>query len=163
MHQPTMERYLRDFQEYGDQNSLREYIRLSGRSAGRFEQAITGLGPVLDALRFGEQPAYENLDILILQHHQPEVDEIVNWMLASSKADMKTRAIETMGQLGWESFIDSLAKLLESPNAWERLAAVKALGKISNARAIEILINSARDADPQIRSEIDQILKTRRE
>jgi HEAT repeat protein len=142
---------LEHFQAHGDRESLLAYIRLLDRNVKEYEAVVAAMEPVFDGLLFGERPCYESLDVNVLRRNRAETEAIVRWTAASSKADIKTSAIELMGVLGWDTFIPLLEQMLSAPAQWERLTAVSALTLISSGRARELLNRAARDPDPQVR------------
>jgi HEAT repeat protein len=156
-----MNSLLQRFQEYGDTKSLLEFVRLSGRSVQKYARAVGALAPVFEALTHGERPSYESLDTGALGHLMAEVEDIVEWMAAGSKADIRTRAIELMGALGCERFVPRLEGFLFSQVQWERLTAIAALAQIPGERSAELLRIAADDHDPQIRAEVRRVTKAR--
>jgi hypothetical protein len=152
---------LERFQEYGDTKSLLEFVRSSGRSVRSYEEAVAGMAPVFEGLAHGERPSYESLDRDLLRQLNAEVKEIVQWMCASNKADIRTRAIELMGTLGYESFVAPLERFLFSEIQWERLTAIAALGQMPGKRPVEILSVAAEDPDPEIRAEVRRVTTNR--
>jgi len=138
---------LKRFQENGDIESLLHFVRTSGRDEETYKAALDDLKPVLDALSFGWRPIYKNLDLTALRKRVTEVTDIVVWMAGSDSADMKSRAIELMGILGWESFIPLLRQHFSSEAEWERLAAIRALGQFSGDLTSEIF-HAAAEYDP---------------
>ncbi|MGB2603143.1 MAG: HEAT repeat domain-containing protein [Candidatus Sulfotelmatobacter sp.] len=153
---------LEHVQEDGDSKSLLEFIRESGRPVPRFQEAVAALAPVFEGLHHGERPLYESLHRDSLRQLRPEVEEIAQWMSASGKADIKTRAIELMGALGYGSFVAPLERFLRSEVQWERLTAIGALGQITGKPAAELLAEAAEDPDPQIRAEARRVTAGRR-
>jgi hypothetical protein len=151
--------HLEHFQNFGDTNSLLEFIKKSGRNEQNYKEAIINLSPIFESLSMGIQPPYKKLDQNALQRRSPEVGKIVKWMAESRKADMKTTAIELMGFLGWKTFNSYLKRSLSSEIKWERLAAIKALAQIPSKWAIELLRSIAKDPDPEIRKAVQQELK----
>jgi hypothetical protein len=92
--------YLRHFQDFGDKDSLLEFIKATGRDAERYRQALRILAPVFDPLSLGLEPAYDELNLEMMEQHRPEVKNILEWMAKSSKADMQEAAAETRRRLG---------------------------------------------------------------
>jgi len=153
---------LERFQESGNAESLLEFVRVSGRSVDRYEQAVAGLAPVFEGLTYGERPAYERLDKDLLRQLTPEVEQIVQWMDSSDKANIRTRAIELMGALGYDSFGSPLERHVASKVQWERLSAIAALASMHGKRSTEILNSIADDPDPQIRAEVRRLTTIRK-
>lgn len=150
---------LERFQEYGDARGLLEFVRGTGNSAARYESALAELAPVFEGLTHGEAPIFERLDRDHLRLFEPEVEQIVQWMSASSKANIQTSAIGLMGFLGYESFLAPLERYLLSNVKWQRLTAITALASIPGERAAGLLRMAARDPDPDIRAEVVRATK----
>jgi hypothetical protein len=149
----STEGYLRQFQDYGNRDSLEQFVRASGLDLGKYVSALNQLMPVFDALSFGEQPNYERIDKTPLEQHASEVQQILTWMTASGKADMRAAAIGLMGLLSWEVFFPPLERFLASDVQWERLAAIRALAKNQNKKAAALLRGALLDSDSQVRAE----------
>lgn len=105
---------LEGFQEFGDVSSLFDFVRTTGREGEKYRDALDGLKLVFDAQEFGLRPSYQDLDLDVLGHRKAEITDIVTRMAGSSKADIKTRAIELMGFLGWEPFLSLLPLLMQT-------------------------------------------------
>ncbi len=91
--------HLRRFQEYGDTDSLLEYIRLTGKDIARYKMAIQILTPVFDPLGHGESPRYRDLDHQQLRDYQTEVRFIATCMAGSEKADLQSSAAQLLDLL----------------------------------------------------------------
>lgn len=92
---------LRHFQEYGDPDSLLEYIRLTGKDTARYKLVLRILLPVFDPLGHGEYPRYHDIDDEQLQLYEPEVRVVASSMAASEKADLResgTRLLELLNE-----------------------------------------------------------------
>ena len=152
------EEHLRRFQDQGDRDGLVQYLRASGSDTASYRQVIDGLEPVFEALSFGEQPSYESLDKESLRGHAAEVEEVVELMFASVKADMRAAAAGLMGYMGWDSFVAPLERLLVSDVQWERLTAVRALAQMRNEKALTALKAAAASDDPEVRAEALRIV-----
>lgn len=87
---------LRRFQDFGDTNSLLEYVRLTGRDTGRYKAALQVLDSVFEPLSHGEHPRYRDLDRQHLRDYAAEVRFIAGCMAASGKADMQDSAAELL-------------------------------------------------------------------
>ncbi len=159
----SYEHHLQHFQDFGDTNSLLDFVRADGRDARKFQKVIELLASVFEALSFGVRPLYNNIDRNALRLHTTEVENIIKWMADSNKADMKTVAIELMGFLGWESFVPRLERCLLSEFKWERLTAIKALEQMGSERAIEILRVAIDDSEPEICEAVREALKRKNE
>src|SRR5258705_2093699 len=128
MSQPPGDRDPHSLQAVADFDSLLNSARANGEDVERYKAALADLSPVFDALSFGWRPIYQDLDVGALSRRMPEIIGIVRWMAASQKADLRTRAIELMGFLGWQSFGPDLRRHLSAEAASERAAAIAADG-----------------------------------
>jgi hypothetical protein len=97
----TIEDHLRHFQDYGDRSSLELFIRASGLDLEKYLPALDSLAPVLAAVAFGEHPNYERINKAALEQRPSEVKQILTWMSASDKANMRAAAIGLMRMLGY--------------------------------------------------------------
>ena len=153
---------LEQFQDSGDINSLLRFVRAEGKDQDKYKDAVGHLKLVFDAQMFGVRPIYENLDRVALRQCMAEVTDIVGWMASSDKADLKIRAIELIGFLGWEPFLPLLEQHLASEAKWERLTAISALGQIASARAVTILTAvTDHDPDPEIRTAAQRAIRSK--
>lgn len=144
------EHYRQRFLDAADTESLLEFVRLTGGDEQAYGEAVRLLAPVLEPLAFGEQPRYASLTPEALGRRRAEVEQIVQFLADSPKADARAAAVGTMAQLGWQTFTRRLAQLLASEVHWERLGAVEALGRIGGQPAIELLISAASDRNPEV-------------
>jgi HEAT repeat protein len=115
----------------------------SGLSATRLATSIARLQPVLRNLEFGEQPRYDELRPQELRELGPEIDFIVRHLAHSGAADQRIAGYHLMGVIGRDDFIDDLEAGLESDHQWERIEAVRALGRMSQPRAASLLRDAA--------------------
>jgi hypothetical protein len=145
------------FRETGSTTSLLDFVRGTGKDEQRYKEALDLLKPVFEALTFGWRPEYQNLDRNALRQRMTEVVDIITWMAGSVKADMKTRALELMGHLGWDPFFPLLQQHLASGEKWERLTAVRALGQTASDRTAPLLRELAADPDPEIRDAVRRL------
>lgn len=91
--------YLQHFQDFGDTESLLEFIKAGGSDTNRYREVVRILTPVFDTLSVGLQPAYNELNQEMLEQNRTEVENILEWMAQSNKADMQAAAEEIRRRL----------------------------------------------------------------
>lgn len=110
-----------------------------GLSEAKLRACTAGLKSIFDSLSFGEQPIYERIDRDLLRQLEPETDFVVRSMSRSTAADVRTAGFHIMGVLDLKSFIPDLLAAIESKEEWERIEAVRALGRMSHPEVCTIL------------------------
>ena len=147
------------FQQQADVDALITY----GKSLGHKEQdlyAVTDLlQPVFEALSLGLQPPYEELNHEQLLQHELELEFVVSNMMQSPAADMKIAAFHIVGKLDWKTFIPQLKVALASENAWERIEAATALGRMSHQEVRDILLAAHGHTDLHTRKAVSDALQ----
>lgn len=121
-----------------------------GLSEPRLRACVEGLKPIFDSLSFGEQPAYEQLDRAALTRLTPEIAFVVRAMAQSPTADLRTAGLQIMGALDSPAFIPDLQAGLESAQEWERIEAIRALGRTTQPEARTLLLSASSHPEPQI-------------
>ncbi len=144
----------RDFQETANLRSLIEFARASGRDAKGYERVADGLEPVLGPLRLGEHPRYGEVGTAELEREVGATCDIVRFLAASPKADLRVAGLTLMGILGWDEFIDDLSDAARSPEQWERLTAIDALARAGSALSFGVLDALREHSDPETRDAV---------
>lgn len=120
-----------------------------GLSESRLRACFAALQPIFDSLSFGEQPAYEQLDYAALARLTPEIAFVARAMAQSPTADLKTAGWQVMGALDTPDFMPDLRVGLESTQEWERIEAIRALGRMTQPEAGTLLRSASSHPDPQ--------------
>ena len=154
---------LQVFQSSGRKEDLLAYLRATGRKPDEHSAAIDALGLALEPPSFGLRPAVRVPDREGLVKHAAATTEILAWLSASPKADLKTAAMELMGSLGWDAFIPALERSLSSSAVWERIAAIQSLALVPGQRAADLIRGAAGDADPAVRAAAHRALDSHHE
>jgi HEAT repeat protein len=152
-------RDLAHFQDYGDVASLLSFVRQTSRNPQPYVESIETLAPVFTALSHGERPNYQSLDVGALRERKTEVSAIIRWMAGSKKANMKTRALELMGVLGWDEYRPDLEASLGSDKEWIRQTAIAALEEVLSPWAADLLRAATNHPDPQTRKRASEALR----
>jgi hypothetical protein len=134
-----------------DQESVIAQGTAEGLSEERLRACLATLKPIFDGLSFGEQPPYRSLDTAALARLEPETGFVVRSMARSRAADLKIAGYHVMGVLDSSSFIPDLEAGIESEQEWERVEAVRALGRMDHPDVRAILLTTSEHADPQTR------------
>ena len=136
-------------------HSDREALVAFGKSLGYDEAGLRGtlevLKNVFESVSREEQPEYGNLNRSWLLDHQNEAFFVIRMMANSYSPHMKTAAFHVMGALNSELFIDDLQRALTSDQDWERVEAVRALGRMNLPEARVILEATTHHSDPATR------------
>ncbi len=122
-----------------------------GLSEAKLRASAAGLKPIFDSLSYGEQPAYERLDRVALAKLQPEIAFVVRSMAQSPAADLRTAGFHVMGVLDSESFIPDLQAGIGSAQEWERVEAIRALGRMSHPAVQPILLSATKHPEHHTR------------
>ena len=130
--------------------------------AAHYRSALATLNVVLAPLRFGEQPAYAELDRNSVEVFADDVQDILRWMAASDNADVVSAALGVMGHLSWESFVPFLVARVDSSARWQRLSAIDALNRIDCKDSAASLCRLVDDPDLEVRAAIRTALAKRR-
>lgn len=112
---------------------------------------IEQLKPVFERLSFGEQPNYHDLDREALRQLEPEAVFVARSMVGSPAADLRIAGYQVMGVLDSASIIPDLRAGLESERDWERIEALRALGRTSRPEARALVVEMTKHPDPQTR------------
>lgn len=155
----TRDVQLQQFQDTGSLDSLIRYVREKGESEEGYRKAGELLQPVLGKLSFGEHPTYDELDWRALQQHRVQAEKIFGWMAGSGKADLRTAGLELMGRSGWANLVSAVEQHTRAPAGWERLAAVRALGRLGGAQAQRRLREMANDPDAEVKAAVGAALQ----
>lgn len=122
-----------------------------GLSEPQLRACVDGLKPIFDSLSFGEQPAYQQLDQAALARLTPEIEFVVRAMTQSPTADVRTAGLQVMGALDLPAFIPDLQTGLESAQEWERIEAIRALGRTTQPEARRLLLSASNHSELQTR------------
>ncbi len=133
----------------------------SGLSEARLNAAVDQLKPVFERVSFGEQPAYDDLDAAALRELEPEVGFVARSMVLTPTADLRIAGYHLMGVLDSKAVIPDLRAGLQSGREWERIEAVRALGRMSQPDARSLLLETAGHPDLQTRRAAAEALRIR--
>jgi hypothetical protein len=122
------------FQATGDGRLLLAFLQARGQDTAGYPDVVEALAPVLDRIVSGEHPDYARIDRPRLGRHRAQASEVLRWAAASPKADLRSAALATMGELGWEEFLPELNAAAESTEDWERAAAADGLRRMAAAQ-----------------------------
>lgn len=122
-----------------------------GLSEPRLRACVEKLKPIFDSLSFGEQPDYQQLDRVALTRLTPEIAFVVRAMAQSPTADLRTAGLQVMGALDSPAFIPDLQAGLESAQEWERIEAIRALGRTTQPEARTLLLSAGNHPELQTR------------
>jgi HEAT repeat protein len=134
-----------------DARSLVDEGVSNGLSEPRLTAVIEQLKPVFERLSFGEQPDYHDLDLEALRQLEPEAVFVARSMVCSPAADLRIAGYQVMGVLDSASVIPDLRAGLTSGRDWERIEALRALGRMSQPEARSLLSEMTKHPDPQTR------------
>ena len=148
------ETQLREFQETGNVNRLLDFVRASGRDPETYGQVLAALAPVFEPLAHGEHPRYDDLNPAEFAPNADVAAEVLRWAAASDRADLRSAALGAMGTLGWDAFTADLQAATRSPDAWERVAAIEAIGRTRSRHARQILEGLRDHPDAQAREAV---------
>lgn len=148
------------FQRTGNPEALLRHLRAKGRSEPKYRRAVEALAPFFEGLNMGERPSYESLYAAEILRRKAEVKNIVIWMVGSDMADVKTAALELAGFLRWDELIPLLTRSATSGPKWERITAIRALGRMGTKG--RVALHSVEDDDPEIRMEIARLRRNLR-
>lgn len=133
-----------------DMESFMSLTRAAGKDPRQYREAAAYLVPIFQAMADGKQPDCDELNREV-QNPMPDVEGMLKWMAEDHQNDVKITAIQAMGFLGWEGFVDFLGQYVSSGTKPERLAAIGALGEIPSERAVDALRIVVEDPDSEIR------------
>ncbi|HEY0737249.1 MAG TPA: HEAT repeat domain-containing protein [Herpetosiphonaceae bacterium] len=139
------------FQQQLDIEALVKAGVAQGLSEPRLRACVDGLKPIFDSLAFGEQPAYEQLDRAALAGLAPEIEFVARAMAQSPTADLRIAGLHVMGTLDSPAFVQDLQASLESAQEWERIEAIRALGRTKQPEARTLLRSASSHPEPQTR------------
>ncbi|HEY0604814.1 MAG TPA: HEAT repeat domain-containing protein [Herpetosiphonaceae bacterium] len=139
------------FQHQLDLEALVQAGVAQGLSEPRLRACVAGLKPIFDSLAFGEQPAYEQLDQAALARLAPEIEFVARAMAQSPTADLRIAGLHVMGALDSPAFMQDLQASLESAQEWERIEAVRALGRTTQPNAHALLRSASSHPELQTR------------
>lgn len=159
-----IEKYRLHFQRYGDVESAIKFVSVQQKGKeNTYKEMFSLLKPIFEALSLGIQPQYELINKIDLLEFKFEVMNVIHWMMDSDRADMKTTAIDLMGYLGNEDYIQMLLECLSSAEEWIRIHTVKALTHFEGMEAMEALIKALDDHSIQVKRAAVQGLVSRNE
>lgn len=156
---PDVSSNLSDFQHRLDIEALIRHGVSHGFSETRLRAILDKLKPIFDGLSMGEQPAYEQLKITALAKLTPDIEFVARSMSQSPTADLKTAGFQIMGLLDSESFIADLQAGSESEQEWQRIEAIRALGRMKCPKARPILMSAGKHPDLKTRRAATEALK----
>ncbi len=167
MYDATDSALLKQFLADGRVASLTAYARQAHPGDRGFEAVAQGMAHLLEPVAMGEQPVYESLETAAFLRHPEPTGHILTAMLASPQANLKECAIRFMGQLGWPEFVALLEPLLEfrlkATEAWQPIAALRALAQFKSRHALELLERAAQSTNDEVRAEAQRLLSTLRD
>ncbi|MDA0746021.1 MAG: HEAT repeat domain-containing protein [bacterium] len=89
----------------------------------------------------------EKIDIeeVLLRQEKHAVSPLLELLSRNPDWQTQMQALDALGKLGAPESVDSVAKKLNAPNTWVRLAAAHALGELGGEKAVSALIRALND------------------
>ena len=98
------------------------------------------------------------IEELVPKHHMDDITPIINVMLKDKNFQVQEAAMNALGDLKREEAVEPLITMLRASDQWLRVKAAMILIQIGDTRALQPIIDAAREMKGEYRSTVERLI-----